>query len=199
MAAETGPARPARDAARTRRRILAAATDEFAAFGLAGGRTARIAEAAAANQRMLYAYFGNKDGLFDAVIEHHVLQAQDSVGFDATDLPGYAVEVFDFYRGHPHLVRLALWQTLERPDLMRTLPLVVRAMRDKAEAVAEAQTAGLVSTVLPADRLLDTVLTLAHGSITAAGNAADWTDTQREDLHAAVLRLVTPPARLTGG
>jgi AcrR family transcriptional regulator len=183
-----GP-RPVRDAAATRRRILDAATAEFAALGLAGARTARIAERAGANQRMIYAYFGNKDGLFDAVLEHNVLLVQTAVPLDVEDLPGYAVRVFDFYRANPHLVRLELWQTLERPGSMRSLPLIESALAGKVEAIERAQAAGLVSAVLPAARLLDQILTLAHGHPMDAGDAASWTDGQRRTLAAGVAAL----------
>jgi AcrR family transcriptional regulator len=93
MASDSNIRRPARDAAATRRRILEAATPEFSAFGLAGGRTARIAEAADANQRMIYAYFGSKDRLFDAVLVHNILIVQEAVAFDVGDLPGDAQHV----------------------------------------------------------------------------------------------------------
>lgn len=59
----------ARDAQRTRRRILEAATAEFARYGLGGARIDRIARRAGANKRMLYYYFGDKDGLFLAALE----------------------------------------------------------------------------------------------------------------------------------
>ncbi len=64
--------RPAvtRDPAGTRSRILDAATKEFARLGLGGARVDRIAERAGANKRMLYYYFGDKEGLFLAVLEH---------------------------------------------------------------------------------------------------------------------------------
>ena len=58
----------ARNADRTRKRLLAAATDEFAALGIAGARIDRIIAAAHTNKAQLYGYFGSKDGLFDAVI-----------------------------------------------------------------------------------------------------------------------------------
>jgi AcrR family transcriptional regulator len=181
-----------RDAAATRQRILEAATAEFSAAGLAGGRVGRIAERARANQRMIYAYFGSKDGLFDAVLEHHVLIAQDSVTFDATDLPGYAQQVFDVYRSQTNLVRLSLWQALERPDLIPSLRPVVRTMADKVAAIAQAQEDGLVSTALPADTLLDHVLTLAHGNLALAGSSNTWTDEQRRDLGVSVALLTKP-------
>ncbi|MFD6923609.1 TetR/AcrR family transcriptional regulator [Streptomyces sp. NPDC059944] len=182
-----------RDARATRRRILDAATAEFSAFGLIGARTARIAEVARANQRMIYACFGNKDGLFDAVPEHHISDARQAVTMDGRGLPGCATgcaqQVFDFYRAHPHLVRLSLWQSLERPELMAKLPAVAVAMRDKVTAIRHAQETGHVSSALPAERVLDQVLTLAHGNITAAAHAEAWTDQQRHDLGAAVATL----------
>jgi AcrR family transcriptional regulator len=58
-----------RDPAGTRSRILEAATQEFARFGLGGARVDRIAARAGANKRMLYYYFGDKDDLFRAVLE----------------------------------------------------------------------------------------------------------------------------------
>ena len=58
-----------RDPERTRQRILAAATDEFARHGLGGARVDRIAQRAGANKRMLYYYFGDKDRLFLAALE----------------------------------------------------------------------------------------------------------------------------------
>ena len=53
----------------TRQRILDAALREFAAHGLAGARVDEIAARAGANKRMLYAYFGNKEDLWVAVLE----------------------------------------------------------------------------------------------------------------------------------
>jgi len=58
-----------RDPERTRRKILDAATEEFARYGLGGARVDRIAARAGANKRMLYYYFGDKDRLFLAALE----------------------------------------------------------------------------------------------------------------------------------
>jgi AcrR family transcriptional regulator len=58
-----------RDPERTRQRILGAATEEFARYGLGGARVDRIAARAGANKRMLYYYFRDKDNLFLAVLE----------------------------------------------------------------------------------------------------------------------------------
>lgn len=59
-----------RDSASTKERILLAATNEFAAYGYEGARVDRIADAADANKNLLYHYFGGKEDLFTAVLQH---------------------------------------------------------------------------------------------------------------------------------
>ncbi|HEX9554197.1 MAG TPA: helix-turn-helix domain-containing protein, partial [Streptosporangiaceae bacterium] len=49
-----------RNAEDTKKRILAAATEEFTEHGIAGARVDRIAAAANSNKAMLYAYFGTR-------------------------------------------------------------------------------------------------------------------------------------------
>jgi TetR/AcrR family transcriptional regulator len=57
-----------RDAEATRGRILDAATAAFSEQGLAGARVDEIARRAGVNKALLYAYYGDKDGLFRAVL-----------------------------------------------------------------------------------------------------------------------------------
>jgi AcrR family transcriptional regulator len=58
-----------RDPDETQRRIMAAAKVEFAKNGLGGARVDVIAARAKANKRMMYHYFGNKEKLFQLVLE----------------------------------------------------------------------------------------------------------------------------------
>jgi AcrR family transcriptional regulator len=67
---------PVRHAAQ-RDRILDAALAEFAARGFAGARVDAIAERAEINKRMLYAYVGNKDALWLAVLERVYEEMRD--------------------------------------------------------------------------------------------------------------------------
>lgn len=60
---------PVRDAGEAQRRLLAAAKLEFARDGLTGARVDAIAKRAKINKRMIYHYFGSKEGLFTAVLE----------------------------------------------------------------------------------------------------------------------------------
>ncbi len=149
----------------------------------------RIAEAARVSQRMIYVYYGDKEGLFDAVLEHHILASQQAVGFDPADLPGYAQKVFDFYREHPHFVRLTLWQHLERPELMRSLPAVVEAVAGKIDGIAAEQRAGRIRDDLPASRLLDHILALTTGNL---ANPNTWSDAERDALGRDVALLAGP-------
>ena len=102
-----------RDAEATKSRILAAATAEFASHGLAGARVDEIADRAGANKRMIYHYFGNKDGLFTAVLEDAYLgirQAEQALELDdipADDALRRLVRfTWDYYLEHPEFIRL---------------------------------------------------------------------------------------------
>lgn len=67
-----------RDPEKSRANILQAARIEFARCGLGGARVDQIAKIAGINKRMLYYYFGNKDGLFCAVLEANYAHKRDS-------------------------------------------------------------------------------------------------------------------------
>lgn len=88
---------------------------EFAAHGGAGARIDRIAEAAGANKRSLYVYFGSKEGLFDATLHHVITAMTEAVPLTEEDLPGYAGRLFDYVLEHPEGWRLSMWRQLERP------------------------------------------------------------------------------------
>ncbi|QLL66310.1 TetR/AcrR family transcriptional regulator [Sinorhizobium mexicanum] len=57
------------DPQRTQEDILAVATEEFSTHGLAGARVDAIAERTRTSKRMIYYYFGSKEGLYLAVLE----------------------------------------------------------------------------------------------------------------------------------
>jgi AcrR family transcriptional regulator len=66
-----------RDPERTQQRILDAAFDEFCEKGLAGARVDAIATRAGVNKRMLYHYFGNKEALFDELLQRKAGQTAE--------------------------------------------------------------------------------------------------------------------------
>ncbi len=105
-----------RDSEATRTRILEAAIDEFSAFGLAGARIDRIAEAAVANKRSIYVYFDSKEKLFDAALHHVLTRMIADVPLTEDDLPGYAGRLFDYHLIRPQGFRMNTWRQLERPE-----------------------------------------------------------------------------------
>ena len=68
MSSPTKPER-VRDAERTRADLLAVATEVFAESGYSGARVDEIAERTRTTKRMIYYYFGGKEGLYMAVLE----------------------------------------------------------------------------------------------------------------------------------
>lgn len=146
----------------TKARILHAATEEFAAYGIAGARVDRIAKAASANKNLIYVYFCNKDGLFDAVFDAHVGRGLDMVPFTPDDLPDYAGRLFDFYQKHPEVLRLATWHRLERGTAVGREPAVAKPTRDDKLASLEAvQNARGATPGFPPATLLTLVLAIA--------------------------------------
>ena len=63
-----------RNPQQTQQRILEAALQEFAAKGFAGARVDVIARRARINKRMLYHYFGDKEGLFREVLRRKIAE-----------------------------------------------------------------------------------------------------------------------------
>jgi AcrR family transcriptional regulator len=181
-----------RDSTATKRRILDAATAEFAEYGLAGARVDRIAAGAGANKQLIYAYFGGKEDLFDSVLEANISLLLETVPFTADDLPAYAATLFDFAIAHPQLVRLVRWHQLERPGVMNQLPQTASSNKRKLDAVAAAQNAGTVSDALTADQLFALLLTLIHGAAETHVASGDGLAIQRETLVAGVRRLTSP-------
>src|ERR1700757_1985430 len=124
-----------RDSAATRRRLLKAAREEFTARGIAGARVDRIASAANANKAQIYHYFGDKDGLFDAVLESITEEAVGAVPIDADNLPPYAPppRLFDYHFDHPDLLRLVTWARLEGRTTPSTQAQRTTSYRRRAE------------------------------------------------------------------
>jgi AcrR family transcriptional regulator len=125
-----------RDAEATRARILSAAVTEFAAHGYSGGRIERIAKDAASNVRMIYAYYGNKSGLFDAALAEAIVRMAEEVPPEPSDLPAWVGELFDFHQRRPEVLRICLWAQLERPaaasEPLETYLAKVESVREQA-------------------------------------------------------------------
>jgi AcrR family transcriptional regulator len=151
-----------RDSAATKARILKAATAEFSERGLAGARVDRIAASAGANKQLIYAYFGSKEGLFDATLEANLEPLLDGVPFDVADLPGYARRLFDFNAANPELARLARWHGLERPGMLMQLPVAGASIGRKIGKLQAAQQDGSIDNTLQPQQLFVMLMAIIH-------------------------------------
>jgi len=191
----SGPA-TAKGAA-TSRRILEAAADEFADRGIAGARIDRITATARTNKAQVYGYFGSKEGLFDAVIADRAGQLMAAVKFDADDLPGSAVAMYDENLRNPQLVRLLTWLRLERRPEGELGEATDHG--SKLAEIARAQGAGRVRDGDPFD-LFALVLSMAFAwsaaSVVYAASADDPAEdhARRRTLLAECVRgAISPP------
>ena len=125
--AEGAKATPARtnDPSRTMADIVEVATKEFAEKGLSGARIDEIAASMRTSQRMIYYYFGSKEGLYIAVLEQayrrirsieNSLQLEDLAPEDALrKLVGFT---FDYQMNNPDFVRLVMNENMHNGEFL---------------------------------------------------------------------------------
>ena len=119
------------DPERTMADIIDVATHEFSEKGLAGARIDVIAEAMRTSKRMIYYYFGSKEGLYIAVLEEayrrirHIeteLHLEDLRPEDALrKLVGFTV---DYQLANPDFVRLVMTENIHRGEYLRQSKLI---------------------------------------------------------------------------
>ncbi|MER7999297.1 TetR family transcriptional regulator [Streptomyces sp. NPDC095613] len=184
--------------AATRRRILDVATREFAEHGIAGARVERIVAAARTNKAQLYAYFGSKEGLFDAIFFGSLERIVNVVPIDAEDLADWAVRLYDEYLRRPDLIRLATWARLERRPAGHLVADTDRLDDHKLRAIAEAQAAGLVREGDPFDVMAVVIaMSMAWSPVSnvyaaTAEEPPELHERRRALLHESVRRAMTP-------
>jgi AcrR family transcriptional regulator len=150
-----------RDPDRKRQQLLEAALEEFAAHGVAGARVDRLAKRAGISAGLVYSFYENKDGLFEAVFDLIVEQTITAVPMDADDLGEYAGRLYDGGTARPDVLRFVAWYQLERGDAAARRASTTAAMADKVARIAQAQARGVVIDELAPGEILALVLTLA--------------------------------------
>jgi len=165
----------------TRQRIIEAATAEFARFGIAGARIERIVTTAQTNKAQLYAYFGDKEALFDAIFMGSLERITNVVPIDATDLADWAVRLYDEYLRRPDLIRLATWARLERRPTGHLVADADRVDARKLAEIAEAQRRGLVREGDPFD-LMAMVIAMSM-AWSPVSNVYSASPAEPEDVH----------------
>jgi AcrR family transcriptional regulator len=132
-------------------RLLEAATFEFAQLGFAGARMQTIAEAAKINKQLIYYYYGNKEQLYNAVLENMVKNISALVRNPAAKSEGDAVlsrtiSLLKALQRKPVQFwgRLLMFEALEQNDVIHMEAERRRTYRHGSKAVARAQTEGTI-------------------------------------------------------
>jgi AcrR family transcriptional regulator len=142
------------DPERTRADILAVATHEFSEKGFAGARIDLIAEATRTSKRMIYYYFGSKEGLYLAVLEgayrrirtiEGELHLADLEPVEALrTLVGFTV---DYERTHPDFIRLVMNENIQRGATLARSTTIQQLNATVIDAIAEVYQRGVASGV----------------------------------------------------
>src|SRR4051812_1598221 len=178
-------ARPARNAAmrkpkapeRNQARIVAAAIDEFAARGFKGASMDAIAAGTHTTRALINYYFGSKEQLYIAVLEHVYSEIRDAEGkLDLDHLaPLEAVRrivefTYNYYVAHEGFVRLVVAENqargrhLRKSKAMRSLnrPIIDRLAR----VIARGQAAGAFRNDIDAVEIHKAIAALGMFNIT---------------------------------
>lgn len=142
------------DPARTMAGILDVATTEFAEKGLSGARIDEIAAATQTSKRMIYYYFGSKEGLYLAVLEESYrrmrliegqLQLQDLPPEEALRrLVGFT---FDHHVSNPAYIRLVMAENMERGSYLAQSKIIQELNVPAIESIRQLYERGIASGV----------------------------------------------------
>ena len=186
----------------TRDRVLAAASEEFTEHGVAGARINRIAEAAHASKERIYAWFGDKDALFDEVMRRGLDDLARAVPI-TTDLVDYTLRLHDHFAEHPRSQRVAIWAWVhDSRGLDEVSEDRLDGYRHKLAVIEESQRLGSADSSWNPASLLSLILSTAtswlmapvevHIVASATEYAADHRADRRRAVEEAARRLILP-------
>lgn len=110
----------------TRQNIIEVASQEFALNGLAGARIDEIAAKTRSSKRMIYYYFGDKEGLYLSALENAYRQVrQGEAKLDIEGLPPLEglrklVEfTFDHHHQHEDFIRMVMIENIHNGEFLK--------------------------------------------------------------------------------
>ena len=138
------------DPERTMAEILKVATTEFADKGLAGARIDEIAEATSTSKRMIYYYFGSKDGLYVAVLEAaYGRMRQIETNLHLSDLePEEALRrlvefTYDHHQSNEEFIRLVMTENVQRGEYLAQSKEIQKLNGSALQTINDLYTRGL--------------------------------------------------------
>jgi AcrR family transcriptional regulator len=182
-----------RTGAEARQRILDAAIAEYTQYGMDGARIDRIARTAGASKERLYAYFGDKQSLFEEAIRDATERSSMAVGMEGEDLVGYAGRMAAHFFDHPGDLRLLSWIRLqEEGERVLKVDAVAAEHERKLAAIRRAQAKGTIDPAWDPDELTQIVIAVATYWARASGTGGLSRQHCVTVVEDAVRRLVAP-------
>lgn len=143
------PKRIVRDPERSRQRILAAASSEFASKGYDGARIDEIVRRGRINKNLLYYYFGSKEKLFVAVLEAayaDLRRRQDAFALDG-GTPQDAIRrlvagLFHYWRESEAFIGFLTSENLYKAKHIKKSKVASEAYQKLIESLSEVLEAG---------------------------------------------------------
>jgi AcrR family transcriptional regulator len=109
----------------TQKNIIEIATREFSEYGLAGARIDEIAAKTKSSKRMIYYYFGDKDGLYLSALEnayHTVRQGEGQLDIEHLSpleaLKRLVEFTFDHHRQHESFIRMVMIENIHHGEYL---------------------------------------------------------------------------------
>ena len=132
-----------RDPEAVRADILAVAEAEFAANGLSGGRIDEIAAKTRTSKRMIYYYFGDKNGLYRAVLEEAYRKVRlEEAALRLDDLEPVealcrlAAFTFEHHRRNESFIRMVMIENVHKGTFLDQSADITAVNRPAIERVA---------------------------------------------------------------
>jgi AcrR family transcriptional regulator len=174
----SGPELVIKDAERTRAEIIEVATKEFSRRGYSGGRINEIAERTRTSKRMIYYYFGSKEGLYKAVLFEHYrrLRENDRAASLEEKPPLEALAAltrltFDWYVEHADEVPLVMVENIHHGKHVANLPEIGSLNSTATELVKSIYDRGVAQGVMrPGLRPIDIYISIASASFFNVSN-----------------------------
>ncbi len=133
-----------KDPEAVRENILTIATQEFAAHGLSGANINEIARNTSTSKRMIYYYFGDKEGLYQAVLERvysMLRENEDRLKVENLGpVEGLALLVratFEAHAATPVFIRLVMIENIHNADYLRRSDIIPRLNRSIIDKLAD--------------------------------------------------------------
>lgn len=140
------------DPERTMANILKVAQHEFAEKGLAGARIDEIADATHTSKRMIYYYFGSKEGLYLKVLEasYEEMRSQESqLRLDDLDplmaLRRLVEYTFDHHWNSQSYIRLVMAENINRGQYLAQSPAIQELNVPAISAIKDLYERGVAS------------------------------------------------------